>query len=128
MIRTLFALSAASLAVAACAPAERDETDHRALAEATPVGEPADCVHLARIRNTRTRDDRTIDFYLAGGQVYRNTLPHSCSGLRFEDGFSYKTSLSQLCSTDLITVTRPGGMEGPTCGLGRFQPIETAEH
>ncbi len=126
MIRTLAAAMLA-LSLAACAATARDESDQRALTEATPVGEPADCVQIARIRNTRIRDDRTIDFHMAGGAVYRNTLPQQCSGLHFEDGFSYKTSLSQLCSTDLITVTRPGGMEGPTCGLGRFQPIETAE-
>ena len=126
MIRTL-AATVLALSLAACAPTERDESDRRALAEARPAGEPVDCVHLARIRATRIRDDRSIDFHMAGGAVYRNTLPQQCSGLHFEDGFSYRTSLSQLCSTDLITVTRPGGMEGPTCGLGRFQPIETAE-
>jgi Family of unknown function (DUF6491) len=125
MIRTL-AGTLLALSLAACAPTERDEADQRALAEARPAGEPVDCVHIARIRNTRIRDDRTIDFHMAGGAVYRNTLPQQCSGLHFEDGFSYRTSLSQLCSTDLITVTRPGGMEGPTCGLGRFQPIETS--
>jgi uncharacterized protein DUF6491 len=116
-----------TLALLACAPTKRNATDQRALAEARPVGEATDCVAIARIRNTRIRDDRTVDFAMAGGQVYRNTLPHECSGLHFEDGFSYRTSLSQLCSTDLITVTRPGGIEGPTCGLGRFQPIETAQ-
>ena len=126
MIRTL-AATILALSLAACAATARDETDQRALAEATPLGEPTDCVQIAGIRNTRIRDDRTIDFYMAGGRIYRNTLPHECSGLHFEDGFSYRTSLSQLCSTDLITVTRPGGMDGPTCGLGRFQPIETAE-
>jgi hypothetical protein len=126
MIRSLAAATLA-LSLAACADTARDETDRRALAEARPVGEAIDCVHIARIRDTHIRDDRTIDFYLAGGAVYRNTLPHECTGLHFEDGFSYKTSLSQLCSTDMITVTRPGGMEGPACGLGRFQPIETTQ-
>ena len=47
-------------------------------------------------------------------------------GSHFEDGFSYRTSLGQLCSTDMITVTRRAAdWQGPTCGLGRFQPIET---
>ena len=60
-----------------------------------------------------------------GGRVYRNTLPHGCPSLGFEERFSYSTSLSQLCSTDIITVLRPPGVaRGASCGLGQFQPIE----
>jgi uncharacterized protein DUF6491 len=97
--------------------------------EARPVGEPVNCISLSRIRNTRVHDDRTIDFHMNGGQIYRNTLPHRCSGLGFEEAFSYETSLSQLCSTDIITVVRTGGggISGPSCGLGQFQPIEFPE-
>jgi Family of unknown function (DUF6491) len=125
MIRTL-AATLLTLSLTACAPTERDEADQRALAEARPVGAPADCIDLARIDHSRVRDDRTIDFAMKGGKVYRNILPQACSGLRFEESFSYRTSLSQLCSTDLITVNRSGGIDGPTCGLGRFQPVEIA--
>jgi hypothetical protein len=125
MIRFLSA-TALALSLIACAPTERDEADQRALAEARPAGEPADCIPIARIRHSRIRDDRTIDFEMSGGKVYRNSLPEECSGLHFEESFSYRTSLSQLCSTDLITVNRGGGLDGPTCGLGRFQPVELA--
>jgi hypothetical protein len=34
--------------------------------------------------------------------------------------------LSQLCSTDIITVLMMGGpglMRGASCGLGKFQPV-----
>ena len=94
---------------------------------ATPIGEAVDCVSLTRIRETRVHGDGIIDFHLAGGQVYRNTLPHSCPSLGFEERFSYKTSLSQLCSVDIITVLQsPGLSQGASCGLGKFQPITLA--
>lgn len=93
--------------------------------QARSVGTAENCIPLSRIRNTRVHDDRTIDFHMNGGQVYRNTLPHGCSGLGFEEAFSYRTSLSSLCSTDIITVVRTGGsLNGPSCGLGSFEPIE----
>jgi hypothetical protein len=92
-----------------------------------PVGKPVSCVQLNHIRETRVRDDKTIDFYMQGQKVYRNRLPHSCPQLGFEEKFSYKTSLSQLCSTDIITVlTSPGLSTAASCGLGEFQPVTGA--
>ena len=97
----------------------------RPIPPATPAGKPVSCVNLQSIRETRVRDDSTIDFYLNGGKTYRNTLPYKCSGLGFQQAFSYKTSLTRLCSVDLITVIQQGGgpIRGATCGLGQFQPV-----
>jgi hypothetical protein len=128
MIRPILSLAALSI-LAGCAegPTRRQEADRRALAEARPVGDPVDCVDIARIDHTQVRDDRTIDFYMRGREIYRNRLPADCPGLAFEDGFSYRTSLSRLCSVDTIDVLRQaGGGAGATCGLGPFQPIETS--
>ena len=92
-----------------------------------PVGKPESCIQISSIRETRVRDDRTIDFYTNGRRVYRNSLPQSCPSLGFEERFSYTTSLSQLCSTDIITVLYEAPlMRGASCGLGSFQPIEGA--
>jgi hypothetical protein len=91
------------------------------------VGEGISCIPIVQIRSSRVHDDRTIDFDLGGGKVYRNTLPHSCPGLGFEEAFTYETSLSQLCSTDIIYVLqRLGGslQRGAGCGLGQFVPVE----
>jgi hypothetical protein len=90
-----------------------------------PAGKAVDCVQLRQINSTRVRDDKTIDFHMLGGKIYRNTLPYSCPGLGFEEKFMYKTSLSQLCSVDIITVlTNAGGLNrGASCGLGKFQPM-----
>jgi hypothetical protein len=119
---------AASALVAGCAQGstERREADRRSLAEARPVGEPVDCIQLARIDRTRVRGNRTIDFHMRGGTVYRNRLRNECPGLAFEDSFTYRTSTGRLCSVDLIKVNRSGGGPGgPTCALGPFQRIET---
>ena len=125
-MRTFSYAAAAAATLFACAgPTPRQLADQRALAEARPLGPPEDCVTLTSIRDTRVRDDRTIDFRLTGGRVLRNRLPNSCPGLGFEDSFGYRTSLNRLCSVDVITVRRTGsGTTGATCGLGSFQPIE----
>lgn len=93
------------------------------------VGDPVNCIDINRIRSSRVRDDRTIDFEMNGREIYRNTLPHSCPGLGFEQRFAYKTSINQICSVDIITVLQtagPGLMQGASCGLGQFQKMQKA--
>ena len=120
------AIALAAVAIPAASSAE-DEIPR--WQQARSVSEPENCISLSQIRNTRVHDDRTIDFHTTGGRIYRNTLPRGCNGLGFEESFSYRTSLSRLCSTDIITVLRTGGggIDGPSCGLGQFQPIELPE-
>lgn len=101
--------------------------DRNAIPDATPTGDAVNCVSLQSIRSTQVHGDSTIDFHMNGGKVYRNTLPNSCPSLGFEERFLYKTSLSQLCSVDIITVLQsPGLSQGPSCGLGKFQPVKLA--
>jgi hypothetical protein len=91
------------------------------------VGEPKNCVTISQIRSTKVVDSRTIDFRMAGGKTYRNTLSQSCPGLKFEERFSYRTSLNQLCSVDIVRVLYSQGgqlSEGAGCGLGKFQMVE----
>lgn len=116
------AACAIGLIGASAAPARKPAKDDGRVA----VGEAVDCISTNRIRNSRVLDDRTIDFEMDGGVVYRNVLPFSCSGLGFEQRFSYRLSTPQLCSVDIITVLRTGGpglMPGPSCGLGKFQKM-----
>lgn len=101
--------------------------DRNVVPEATPIGDAINCVNLRNIQSTRVHGDSTIDFHMGGGKVYRNTLPNSCPSLGFEERFLYKTSLSQLCSVDIITVLQsPGLSQGASCGLGKFQPVKLA--
>jgi hypothetical protein len=91
-----------------------------------PAGPAVDCIQPSNIRSTNVRDDRTIDFEMNGGKIYRNTLPNSCPSLGFEKRFLYRLSTSQLCSVDMIRVLQSfgGGLqEGAACGLGKFQPM-----
>lgn len=94
------------------------------------LGAAASCIPIASIQESRVRDDWTIDFRTGGNKWYRSTLPHRCNGLGFEKAFSYSTSLSQLCSTDIITViaSTGGGINSRgSCGLGQFVPVELAK-
>ena len=92
-------------------------------AVAAPRQAAQDCVPINQIRSTRVIDDRNIDFEMSGGRVLRNRLPQACSGLGFERRFSYRTSLSRLCSLDIINVLDSNGRPGASCGLGRFVPV-----
>ena len=95
---------------------------------ATPAGKPLDCLATYQIRESRVRNDQVIDFYTRGGKIYRNTLPQSCPRLGFEERFGYQTTISQLCSTDIITVLNvTGPTQGASCGLGKFQPVTIAK-
>ena len=123
MRKALLALSVIALAAPGAA------RDRNVLPTATPAGKPQSCIPLRSIRQSHVRGDYVIDFEMTGGKVYRNTLPNSCPRLGFEEAFGYKTSISQLCSVDIITVLDRGspGIPGPSCGLGKFQPVTLAE-
>ena len=128
-IAALIVTGVATAGLAACATTDRpgDFVDPEAPV-ATVVGEAENCIPIVQIRNSRVRSDDTIDFEMTGGKVYRNTLPNSCGGLGFEKTFSYSTSLSQLCSTDIITVLDTSTqMSRGSCGLGEFVPVVYVE-
>jgi hypothetical protein len=124
MIRPIAALLlAAACAEAAHARPLKPEQEARI----RQSGEAVKCVQRSRIRETRVRNDRTIDFYMLGGQVYRNRLPQVCAGLGFEERFGYATGLDDLCAVDVIHVIHmPPTIPGAACGLGNFQPITGA--
>lgn len=118
----MVALAAACVAAAVLAEGRADRVP-----PAIPAGPAQFCVSLTQLRDARVRDDRTIDFVTHGGRNasgFRVTLPQGCPDLGFEGRFAYETSLSQLCSTDIITVLRTAPvMRGASCGLGPFQPV-----
>jgi len=101
--------------------------DRNAIPEATPVGKPQSCIPLRSIRQSLVRSDSIIDFRVANRKYYRVTLPQGCPGLNYERRFSYATSLSQLCSNDIITVLYQAPLQrGASCGLSQFQPVTLA--
>ncbi|MBU2588569.1 MAG: hypothetical protein KJ872_10700 [Alphaproteobacteria bacterium] len=129
-------MSARSLAIftlpliaIACAPVER-ATDANPTAGAPAVkvvGEGQQCIPRDRIRQSVVRNDRVIDFEMIGGKVYRSTLPQSCPGLSFERAITYETSISQLCTSQIVyTLQNYAGVlqRGAGCTLGEFVPVE----
>ena len=117
-------LAALALTAIAAPGAARDRN---AVPEATPTGKPQSCIPLRSIRESLVRSDSIIDFRVDNKRFYRVTLPQGCPGLNFERRFAYATSLSQLCSNDIITVLQQSPiMRGASCGLSEFQPVTLA--
>lgn len=82
---------------------------------------PVQCLQAGRVDHTKILDDKTILFHMkAGKQVYRNTLTHKCSGLKFNDGFAYSASGNSICKGQQIKVINTMG--GSVCSLGEFMP------
>jgi hypothetical protein len=84
------------------------------------------CIPLNQVRETRVRDDWTIDFVRDNKRAWRNALTQRCSGLKSENAITYETSLNQLCGTDIVYVLQTAGgiHRGPSCSLGAFVPVE----
>lgn len=100
----------------------------RPAAELVPDGKPVPCINTSQIRNTSVIDDKTIDFHMNGGRIMRNNLPAACPSLGFDKTFGYRTSISQLCNVDIITVIHAGEpRRGASCGLGMFTPMKKVE-
>ncbi|WP_199554772.1 DUF6491 family protein [Sandaracinobacteroides hominis] len=92
-----------------------------------PDGPSVNCISTHNIRSMRVIDDRTIDFQQNSRRIWRNELPQRCSGLTFGNAIRHNSRAGQLCSLNSITVVTPGpGPNGPTCNLGRFQPMKPA--
>lgn len=91
-----------------------------AAADVKSAKEGMTCLNLSNIQQTKVVSDEAILFRMRDGRFYVNELPNKCSGLKFEDGFSYSTSIAQLCdNVEIITVLR----RGTSCGLGKFTEI-----
>ena len=126
MIRPILIASLPLLALG-CAPVE---TDEEFVSDGPPVrvvGEPVSCISIVQIRQSKVRDDRTIDFEMTGNKVYRNTLTSNCPGLGMDRAITYETSIDQLCSPQIIYVLQNIGgrpQRGAGCSLGKFVPVE----
>ena len=124
------AVIAGTLGMASCAPIDQPDATLAGVEEDTDVrilGEPRTCLRTASIRDSDIRDDRTIDFEMAGGDIYRARFARPCPGLRVQDGFTYSTSIGQLCRGEIIYVLENYGGElerGAGCAMSDFTPIE----
>ena len=83
------------------------------------------CVLIAQIDHTQVVDDRSILFFLKGGEVLRNTLQDKCVGLKMSDrGFTYVVRADEVCGNlQTIRVNDTGEI----CNLGPFT-VEPGKH
>jgi hypothetical protein len=132
ILASAVALSACMMSGESRTRTERNEAaavlsaDGQTFGDGARVTGPAQsCVPLSAIRNSHVLSGRVIDFGNGPRSTYRVVLPQDCPNLGFEQRFTYATSLSQLCATDINTVLQsPGITRGASCGLAPFQPIE----
>ncbi len=66
------------------------------------------CIRLQDIDQTPVIDNKTILVEMRGNKWKRIDLRNRCSGLKIEGGFSYSTSINQLCIQDSLRVLRAG--------------------
>ena len=122
--------AALALALAACAPANpaaRADADAARVPAATVTGAGETCIDLSQLRASVVRSDSVIDFEMAGGKVYRNTLRQRCPALGFERAIAYETSITQLCRQQIVFALQNFGgvpQRGAACALGDFVPVE----
>ncbi len=87
------------------------------------------CINLRRIDHTQVVDDQNILFYMRDDTIYLNRLSHRAVGLDRNQPFMYKTSIGQLCNSDIITVLERWGFgltEAGSSSLGKFMAIDEA--
>lgn len=94
------------------------------------ASEAEKCIPINRIDSIKVLDKQHILFEMQGKENYLNTLPNRCASLSRTKPIMYKTSISQLCSLDIITVLESYGggyYPGASCGLGTFTPMTDDE-
>lgn len=98
------------------------EDSARVLAGYEKTGESVNCLYLRRVSGADPLDDYAIIFEV-GGKTYLNELNARCIGLGREKRFSYRTSVSQICKGEIISVIDRNGFSSGACGLGEFQEL-----
>ncbi len=133
MTARLLAFAPLPLVMASCAPSDPAADAARAAAsiaaapEVTVTGPGQNCINRSQVRASIVRSDRVIDFEMAGGKVYRSTLPNRCPALSFDRAITYETSIDQLCTQQIVySLQNIAGVpqRGAGCALGEFVPVE----
>lgn len=97
----------------------------------THTGKTESCLATRWIQDVQILDDQNMLFRTDGQKYYLNHLPYTCPQLSTYKSFMYELrGLNELCNTDIITVltdiTTPQGLlHGASCGLGKFERLET---
>jgi hypothetical protein len=125
---SLSVLGACALALSAAAPGFAIQPDD-ALEGFRQTGQTQSCVALTRVRSMKPIDDHRLLVEMRGGATYLNTVSNRCSNMdRSYTYLEYRTSGSQLCRGEILTVVDSGSrtMAG-SCSLGEFERLEPVE-
>lgn len=128
MKRTTFVTFAALAGIAGGAHAGVDEISTKAadmLSRYEPTGEVENCVQMRRIDQIRGAGRDLLLVELTNGQYYVNQTNGACeSASRINQRLEFKTTVSMLCSGDIVTVVdNSSNIMTGTCSLGRFEKL-----
>jgi len=139
-MKTIIMLSAVILAVGCThnggreasarvqAQVAKDEADLAAALSGRIAGPPQDCVSERDLGGYKSYGRGVILF--SGGTndvVYVNRPPVGCPDLNFGWALKTRTTTTQLCRGDIVTVFDPiSGTEYGGCSLGEFMPYRRA--
>ena len=90
-----------------------------------PVGPPVSCVSMRTLQGNRSVGEGAIVFDGPPGRKWVNRPPGGCPTLDSGRALRVRTSGSQLCRNDIVTILDPvSGSEYGGCGLGDFEPYK----
>ena len=123
----LLALAGLAAGCAADEPVEMAANDEARLASQLrnfePAGPPVSCVRMRDLQGNRSAGEGAIVFDGISGRKWVNRPPGGCPTLDFGRTLRVRTTSSQLCRNDIVTVFDPvSRSEYGGCGLGDFEP------
>ena len=118
------ALAAACAPVAPPAMTAKQEADFQEVIAGRTAGPAQSCVSQRLLRGNKTYGEGVIVFEgTTNSIVYVNRPPSACPELKWSRALRTRTTTSQLCSNDIVTVIDPnGGITYGSCALGDFVP------
>lgn len=122
-------LGAAVLAIGVAATSAEarkssDKAEER-LSDFKRTGEYTNCLNLRSISQIKALDDKHFLVRVGVNKYYLNKPSSRCNGAsRSFNHLQYKTSLSQLCSNEIIKVVDSNGFISGSCGLRKFERLE----
>jgi len=110
------------------AQAAEDEAGLAAVLRGRIAGPPQDCVNQGDLGGNKSYGRGVILFSgRTDDVVYVNRPAGGCSDLNFGRALKTRTTTTQLCRGDIVTVFDPiSGTEYGGCGLGEFTPYRRA--
>lgn len=86
-----------------------------------PASLSESCINPTQIDKQEIVSNSEIRFTMDNGDVWVNTLPRACPGLKIDQGFTWQVRGTLVCSNQETIYTKDGG----PCQLGAFSRVET---